>query len=270
MKLWPLLALSIGCNGPAHDRGHEVTHDPPRQSAAEQDPAFQAAVADANKQIVVRQKAVKGWASVAIPDDGKARACPRAPRVDVQVNGFRTGTTEAKKTMTILSADEIAGKPDSSLPPEIAGDMAKITAAGRGAPAPLGWATIDYTTDEFPFSPGPRAVAFQYGIGALKLDGYSPAKLQEAKDELTRDELILVVEERQRTEVNSGTFRGGAMRGVALLWSYKDAAFVCAGRFSAQSESAEFRGTQGQVEQMPEEEVEMRAFGNAAASLRQL
>jgi hypothetical protein len=264
MKLWPILAISIGCNGPAHDgvRGKQ------NQVHAEQEPGFQAVVSDANRRIVARQAAVKAWASVAIREDGKP--CTRAPKVDVQVNGFRTGTATAKKTMVILSAAEIAGKPDPSLPPDVAGELAKIKAGGRGAPAPLGWATLDYTTDEFPFSPGPRAVAFQYGIGALELDGYTAAGLEQAKDELTRDELILVTEDRVRAEVNGESFRGGAMRGVALLWSYHDAAFVCAGRFTARSEAAEFSGSKGQVEQMPEEEVELRAFSNAAAGLREL
>jgi hypothetical protein len=70
--------------------------------------------------------------------------------------------------------------------------------------------------------------------------------------------------------VQGDTFTPGLISGVALLWSYEQAQFVCAGRFEAVSTSDEFRGGKLQVGQMPDEEVEVRAFENGVTSLRQL
>ena len=260
-----VLAAVVGCNSHPHAPPQA---QPGPAAKAELDSAVSAAVTDANQRIVTRQRAVKAWASVSVPG-ADAAPCASMPRLDLHVDGFQTGSHAAEKIAVIASADEIAGKPDSSLPPEVAKDLADIKRAGRSAPAPLGWSTIDYTTDEFPFEAGPRAQAFQYAIAEL-LQGGDTSLLAKGVAELHGEELILIVQERTRAEVAHGTFTAGSMAGVALLWSYERGAVICAGHFEASNTSGEFRGTRGQIENLPEEEVKVRAYSAAAASLRAL
>jgi hypothetical protein len=227
-----------------------------------------ALVADANASILARQRAVKGWPSIKVPG-ADAPACPSAPEIKTWVDGFGLGSSEARKSMVILTADEIAGRLDSSLDPSIAKDLAAIDRAGRGVKAPLEWATIDYTTDEFPFKAGPRGEAFQYALAEYRQRG-DAAALEKGKKALASDELVIVAEKRVRVRVEGSTFTPGSIAGVALLWSYSKRAVVCADRFEATTTSDEFRASKDQVKRMPEEEVEVNAFRVAAATLRKI
>ena len=157
-------------------------------------------VADANTKIVARQKAMKGWQSVAVPN-ASAGPCPDAPSPpDLSVNGFRTGTSAASKTMSIVTAAELAGAPDPSLPPDIAADLAKVNAAGRGD-WPLGWSELDYTTDEYPFDAGPIAKAYQFEVRKLQMHE-STQDPKQLISMLSGNELVLVVDKQTRPEVH--------------------------------------------------------------------
>lgn len=239
-------------------------------SQAPLDPTVAVVVTDANKRIIARQRAVKSWSSVAVPSKD-AKACAQATTIKTWVDGFGMGSSEARKSMVIESADEIARKLDSSVAPSIAKDLAMVKQAGRGGSSPLGWAQIDYSTDEYPFEGGPRAKAFQYAFATARQGGAKDkAAFDKALDELKKDEVILVAQHRTRSKVEGKTFTPGFIDGVAFLWSYEKGAFLCAGRFEATNTSDEFRASKDQMNRLPEEEVEIRAFVNGAASLRQL
>jgi hypothetical protein len=229
-----------------------------------------AAVADANTKIVARQKAVKGWRSVAVPNAsaGPCRDAPRQP--DLSVNGFRTGTSAASKTMSIVAASELAGAPDPSLPPDVAADLAKVNAAGRGD-WPLGWSELDYTTDEYPFNAGPIAKAYQFEVRKLQMRE-STKDPKQLISMLSGNELVLVVDKQTRPEVHhdSQTFTPGTMSGVALLWSWDSGSVVCSGRYEASNESKSFEASKDQVGALPEEELELLALRAGASSLRAL
>ncbi|HEY4178833.1 MAG TPA: hypothetical protein VGM90_18430 [Kofleriaceae bacterium] len=219
-------------------------------------------------KIEARQNVIKAWRTISV--DG-TEPCPHAPAAPpLHVNGFRTGSFEAEKSMTMVTAAEIDGKPDPSLPPDVAKDMMTVSAAGRGAPAPNGWAEIDYTTDALPFQAGPIAKKLQYEVRKLSMgeSTMEPAKLPSL---LAGSELVLVVEEQVRPAVNNEahTFTPGALRGTALLYSYDTGAVLCAGKFLAQNEKDSFEGDQAQVETLPEEELELLAYRAAVASLHE-
>lgn len=257
--------LLAGCDERSKTRKAEVPHV---SAKVPDEPALVDAAAKANKQIIARQAAVKAWSQVKVPAL-EAAACPQAPKVRSTVNGFKTGLQQARKTMSLLSAGEVEGEGDPSLSADMAEAMRSTRRAERSAPAPWGWATVDYTTEEYPFKAGPRAEAFQYIFAEAALDSkYS--LLEKGLAELQGDELVLIAQSRLRTEVSDKTFTGGAILGVALLWSYAQNRFICAGRFEAAITSEKFTGSKGQIEALPEQEVELHAFENAIAGLRQL
>lgn len=227
-------------------------------------------VADANAKITARQKAVKGWQSVTVPDES-APPCPSAPPPPpATVTGFKMGTYEASKTMSIVSATDLTGAPDPSFPPEVAADLAKMAAIGRGE-SKIGWSSIDYTDNDYPFQAGPIAKAYQYEVRKMQMgmDGAEkdPTKLMAG---LAGSELVLVADKRVRPEVNTAakTFRPGMLSGVALLWSWDKAAIVCAGRFAVQNEAETFEADRAQVEGMPEEELNLLAYRAGVQALR--
>ncbi len=226
-------------------------------------------VREANTRISARQDAVKRWKSLALP--ASAAPCTVAPPPPkLNVNGFRTGTTEAEKTMSILTAAEVEGLPDPSLPEGIARDLATVAAAGRGL-GKLGWAEIDYTSNDYPFGSGPIAKRFQYALRKTTLDK-RPVDTKELLALLTGRELILLITGQVRPVVNSKahTYTVGTMSGTALLWSYDDGAIVCAGRFDAGNETETFTASAGQAQGLPKEELALLAYRNAATTLQAL
>jgi len=269
-----LFPIAIGVIGAGCDRPNGVPSAESSSAAPESSaralPIPADLLAEANARIAARQKAVKGWKSVAVPSASAPPCAVAPPAPKLVVTGFRMGTTQARKTMTILPASEIEGAPDPSLPPDIARDLAKVNAAGRGI-GPLGWAEIDTTTDEYPFQAGPIAKVFQYEVRKIAMHE-STADPKQLRALLAGKELVLVAESQARAEVHkeSHTFSGGAMTGTALLWSFDDGAVVCAGTFDAANEAKSFEASPGQVDVLPEEELELLAYRSAVARLRAL
>jgi hypothetical protein len=222
-------------------------------------------VKDANARIIERQHAVKAWGSIAVPDSGVCASAPTPPTA--RADGFGLGTSEAKKTMTIVTAAELTGAPDPSLPAGVAAELAKINAAGRGAGSNA-WVQMDYTSDDFPFAPGPVATAFQLEVGKLAI-GQTQKTQPEMLALLTGKELVLVVDAQRRSDVDdeAHTFTAGTMAGTALLWSYDDHRVICAGHFDVTNRSTEFQAGKAQVNRMPQEELELLAFRDAALHL---
>jgi hypothetical protein len=244
----------------------------PREGADRDTPAAKVSLppevlAELNARILARQRTVKAWQAVSIADG--AAPCPTPPAApSAVVTGFRTGTDHVKGTMEIVSAAELAGKPDPSLPPDVAADMLKISAAGRKAPAPNGWAEMDYTTDELPFRAGPIASAVQLEVRKLAM-GQGTVVPADLRKRLGGRELVLVVDQQTRPFVNTEarTFTPGTMAGVALLYSYDAGAVACAGRFRAKNEASKFEADKGQAVGIPEEELQLLAYRDAIAHL---
>lgn len=226
-------------------------------------------LAKANARIEARQRAIKAWRTVSLDGSAPCTQAPPAPALDV--NGFKTGTTDAQKTMTMLTAAEIDNKPDPSLPPDLAADLATVAAAGRGAPAPDGWSEIDYTTNEFPFQAGPIAKTYQYEVRKLSM-GMSTESPPSLPRLLAGKELVLVIEHQVRPEVDreAQRYTPGEVQGVALLWSYDDGAVVCSGRFDVTNQAAKFVATAGQISGLPDEELQLLAYRDATAKLHGL
>ena len=259
-----VVIASVGCKSNHHTEAEPASGAMPVASRGRTEMP-QEIVIKANDRIKERQRAIKAWASVEVPDAGDCARAPAAPAT--QTDGFRMASTEAKKTMEIISAAELAGAPDPSMSPDIAADLAKVNAAGRNMGSNE-WVQMDYTSDEFPFRAGPIASAFQLEAQTFAM-GESRKKPAEILALLAGSELVLVVDAQRRTDVNreAHTFTAGAMAGTALLWSYDDHRVVCAGHFNVTNHAKEFEASEAQLGGMPQDELELQAFHDAALHL---
>lgn len=272
----PLILLCLAASLTACDgRSSRGPGDSPRRAADAPLPdGVVRAVEQGNEHIESRQRAVRAWQGYR--DRIGTEPCPSAPPPPrIAVTAFRQASEQAERTMTHLTTAEIEGAPDPSLPPSVAEDLAEVHAAMRGSSASstLRWMESGYTSEEHPFSPGPLAERLQLDFAMARRDRTDAARAQELVDGLTGNELILVEQARIRPEVDRSTetFTSGLSAGTALLYSYRAQRVVCAGRFSARNEAANFRSwSERAVGSLPEEELTLRAYHSAAVGLRSL
>ncbi|HEY4060203.1 MAG TPA: hypothetical protein VGM39_26495 [Kofleriaceae bacterium] len=257
-----LLALSACKQPPTSQQAQEMAESKPKATLPSD--VLEAAAA----RIETRQKAVKAWRAVDATGTEPCAQAPAAPALNV--NGFRTGTSDAEKTMTILSAAEIDGALDPSYSADLAKDMLELqmSAAALGSKKPNNWTEIDHTTEALPFQAGPIAKTLQYEIRKLEM-GESTMDAAKISSLLSGAELVVVVGEQTRPYVDTAahSFTPGAMRGTALLYSYDTNAVICAGTFVAQNERDSFEADRAQAEGLPEEELKLNAYRAAIANL---
>lgn len=217
--------------------------------------------AKADPLVDARQLAVRNWQEIKIPDS-TAAACPPF-QVKLTVQGARNAV--------IISVDEISGTLAPELQKLSPEEKALFQHYNTRAAIPLGWASYDYSPQEFPFKPGPIAENFRLAFG-LANQARDSSALQESVKVLDGEELVLIAERREKAEVNmdARTFTAGAISGVALLWSYSQKAVICASRFDATNTSAEFKGREAELKRLPETELIANTFIAAAKSLRRV